>query len=142
MDNIYSTYESFIAGLVSEAGYTPYTCAKSDTKPRVRSSTAAIIYPTSTTKKEGVVRGRISSTIEFVLLRNATAIPMVEPSVLWSGLTEDAVAIVDRLITSNIVLEVEGLTIEPATSRITFSDEAAVEVTVKVVSNFDLNDMV
>ncbi len=136
------SYELLLARFASQIGYVPKLGQAWGDKQRYEGGSHVLIKPVSVSEKVGEAKGRLTSQIDFILVkchatRNQTAI--LE---MWSNLKSDALSIINQLETSGYLLSCGEVEVEAVTTQISKYDEVAVEVTATVVSNFTFDDQV
>lgn len=139
MSSSLNTFEGLVATLASSYGYSPRLALKSDTSVRVTTGDAVLVYPTSILYSEGNDRTRITTEIEFTLVKNATTYPNSQRVELWSRVKRDALEIVSMVKDHGDVVSLDELTVEPLTSSVTHYDEVALLITMKVISNYTIS---
>ncbi len=136
INDILPNFEVLIASLAKGRGYDPQYLLPDDSSPIVESDSAALIYPATLTDKVGHLQGQTTSEIEFILLLNTYKAIQMTLSQLRNQLRIDAMFIVSQIECNKDVIEIEEITIEPVEQQLSHYDEAAVKVSVTIVSNF------
>lgn len=138
MERTFTTYESLIAEYAEAQGFTPHLLPRADSVPRLTSSMAAIIRPSSIVEREGKSSGRITSEIDFTLLQCAIYFDPDDRKATLEEMRIIAIEIVNRMMTDGEAITVSDLEITLRTDSFTRYDEVALQITAKATSNYNV----
>lgn len=129
-------YEALIAAAANQFGYAPYYCPAPSLSPKVQIVPAAVIYPAVMIEKTGVVRCRITSRIEFVVVKSGVSLSQEQKMQTLSDMRLDILKMVNAIEANVNVVNVTNLEIEIDDSPLMHTDDLQLCATMKVVSNF------
>lgn len=136
MNYLNLTYEAIVADAVREMGYTPSLDGVVAEELRMTAQKMAILSPVEILGREGGVRGRLTSKINFVLLINAATASPNEVARVWRELKCDALEVVEQVREAMGVVDLQGVEVTPYTRSNASYREIAVAVEIKAVSSY------
>lgn len=130
------SFEALLSAAANQFGYTPYYCSSPTMLPKVQAMPAAVIYPAEVVEKEGVVRCRITSEIEFLVVKSGVALSQGQKMQMLSDMRLDLLKMVNLIEANVSVVSVTNLEIEVDDSPLMHTDDLQLRATMRVISNF------
>ncbi len=130
------SFEALISAAAQQYGYTPYYCSSPSLLPKVQTMPVVVIYPSEVKEKEGVVRCRITTDMEFLVVKTGVSLSQEEKMQTLSAMRLDILKMLSAVEVCVNVVNVTDLAIEVDDSPLMHTDDLQLRATVSVVSNF------
>lgn len=130
------SFEALLSAAANQFGYAPYYCSAQSIIPKVQSMPVVVIYPSEVVEKEGINRCRITSRIEFLVVKNGVSLSQEQKMQMLSDMRLDILKMVNLVEMNVSVVNVTGLEIVVDEKPLMHSDDLQLHATMEVVSNF------
>ncbi len=133
------SFEAAIAQTAQQMGYSVTLSQSSAKNQSTDQLPAAIVYNSTLTSKSGVERCRLTTEVEFLLVKNGVSYSDSEKNTIAADMRCDALEIMRLLKTYQNIIEVTKLKVLADSGYMSQFDDIGVRVTATIVSNYTLD---